>query len=65
MQIIIEEVVSRIRTLNGGAGLSAETLHSVVTAVVDAVEQQQRNRDNIDEELSLRNYQERNQPWNL
>ena len=65
MQIIIEEVVSRIRTINGGGGLSAETLRSIVTAVVDAVEQQQRHRDNVNEELSLRNYQERNQPWNL
>lgn len=51
--------------MNGGGGLSAETLRTLVAAVVDAVEQQRRQRDNVDEELSLRNYQERNQPWNL
>jgi len=65
MQIIIEEVVSRIRAMDGGAGMSAETLRSVVTAVVDAVEQQQRQCNNVNEELSLRNYQQRNRPWDL
>ena len=63
MQVIIEEVVSRIRTMDGGAGISAETLRSIISAVVDAVEQQQKNNDNVDEEHSLRNYQQRNQPW--
>jgi len=65
MQIIIEEVVSRIRTMNAGAGMSAETLSNIVAAVVDAVEQQQKHSDNVNEELSLRNYQQRNRPWNL
>jgi len=64
MQIIIEEVVSRIRTMNGGAGMSAETLRSIVAAVVEAVEQQQQHNENVDEEHSLQNYQQRNQPWN-
>jgi len=64
MQIIIEEVVSRIRTMNGGAGMSAETLRSIVAAVVEAVEQQQRHDENVNEEHSLQNYQQRNQPWN-
>lgn len=63
MQIIIEEVVSRIRAIDGGAGLSAETMTSIVEAVVSAVEQKQRHRENLDEEHSLRNYQQRNQPW--
>ena len=63
MQVIIEEVVSRIRTMEGGAGISAETLRNIVSAVVAAVEQQQKQHDNIDEEHSLRNYQQRNQPW--
>ena len=64
MQVIIEEVVSRIRTMQGGASMSAETLRSIVAAVVDAVEQQQRHGEKVDEEHSLRNYQQRNQPWN-
>lgn len=63
MQVIIEEVVSRIRTVGGGAGLSAETLNSIVSAVVEAVEEKQKHRENLDEEHSLRNYQQRNQPW--
>jgi hypothetical protein len=64
MQVIIEEVVSRIRAMEGGSAMSAETLRSIVSAVVDAVEQQQRHSDKVDEEHSLRNYQQRNQPWN-
>jgi hypothetical protein len=63
MQVIIDEVVSRIRTMDGGAGISAETLRSIVSAVVTAVEQQQKHQENVDEEHSLRNYQQRNQPW--
>lgn len=64
MQVIIEEVVSRIRAMDGGAGLSAETLRGIVDAVVTAVEEKQRHSENVDEEHSLRNYQQRNQPWN-
>lgn len=64
MQVIIDEVVSRIHAVDGGAGLSAETLRSIVNAVVAAVEDKQRHRENLDEEHSLRNYQQRNQPWN-
>jgi len=64
MQVIIEEVVSRIRTTEGGAGLSPETLRTIVSAVVTALEERQRHRENLDEEHSLRNYQQRNQPWN-
>ncbi|MCP4925665.1 MAG: hypothetical protein GY916_06960 [Gammaproteobacteria bacterium] len=63
MQVIIEEVVSRIRAMDGGAGLSADTLRSIVDAVVSAVEEKQRHHENVDEEHSLRNYQQRNQPW--
>lgn len=65
MQIIIEEVVSRIRAMDGSSGLSEETLRTIVAAVVDAVGQQQKHRDNVNEELSLRNYQQRNRPWVL
>jgi len=64
MQVIIEEVVSSIRTMDGGAGMSAETLRNIVDAVMRAMDEKQRQRQNQDEEQSLRNYQQRNQPWN-
>jgi hypothetical protein len=64
MQVIIEEVVSQVRTLNGGAGLSQETIRALVDAVLAAVDERQRHRDNVDEEHSLHNYHQRNQPWN-
>ena len=64
MQIMIEEVVSRIRAVSGGAGLSSETLQSIVSAVLESVEEREKHRDNISEEHSLQNYQQRNQPWN-
>lgn len=63
MQVIIDEVVSRVRAVDGGAGLSAETLRTIINAVVSAVEEKQKHRENLDEEHSLRNYQQRNQPW--
>ncbi|MEO0443348.1 MAG: hypothetical protein AAFZ92_06355 [Pseudomonadota bacterium] len=65
MQVIIDEVVSRIRALEGGNHLSQETLQGIVSAVISAVETKARQEKNRDEELSLRNYQQRNQPWNL
>ncbi len=64
MQVVIEEVVSRIRAVEGGSSLSAQTLQSIVSAVLAAVDDKQRARENQDEEHSLRNYQQRNQPWN-
>ena len=63
MQIMIEEVVSRIRAIEGGSSLSAETLRTIVSAVLDAVDQKKTHTDRVDEEHSLRNYQQRNQPW--
>jgi len=64
MQIEIEEVVSRIRTTEGGANMSAETLRTIVAAVMDSVEAREKHRENVEEEHSLRNYQQRNQMWN-
>ena len=64
MQIEIEEVVSRIRAVEGGSNLSQETLRTIVSAVVSAVEDKERHKRNVNEELSLQNYQQRNQSWN-
>jgi len=63
MQVIIDEVVSRIRTVGGGENLSAETLRTIVSAVMEAVEGKQQHEENVSEEHSTRNYQQRNQPW--
>lgn len=63
MQVIIEEVVSRIRAVDGGGGLSADSLRGIVEAVLLAVDEQKRHDEAVDEEHSLRNYQQRNQPW--
>jgi hypothetical protein len=64
MQVIIDEVVSRVRAIEGGANLSPDTLRGIVSAVMDAVDARERNRNNKDEEHSTRNFQQRNQPWN-
>lgn len=63
MQVVIDEVVSHIRTLEGGSAMSEQTLRSIVAAVMDAVEARDRHREKVTEEHSLRNYQQRNQPW--
>lgn len=63
MQVIIEEVVSRIRAIEGGGNISPSTLRTIVSAVMEAVDERDRHRDNVNEEHSLRNYQQRNQPW--
>jgi hypothetical protein len=63
MQVIIDEVVSHVRAVEGGTSLSPETIRTIVRAVMDAVEARERLRENRDEEHSTRNYQQRNQPW--
>lgn len=61
MQVIIEQIVSQIRAFD--SNLSAETLQRVVAAAVEAVKAEQRQHARIEEENSLRNHQQRNQPW--
>lgn len=57
MQVIIEQIVSQIRAFD--ANLSAETLHRIVSAAVDAVKAEMRQQDRICEENSLQNHQQR------
>jgi hypothetical protein len=64
VQVIIDEVVSNFRMATGGAALSTETLRTVVRAALEAIDKRDRQRENHDEEHSLQNYQQRNQPWN-
>lgn len=61
MQVIIEQIVSQIRAFD--SNLSAETLQRVVAAAVEAVKAEQRQQGRVAEENSLRNHQQRNQPW--
>jgi hypothetical protein len=63
MQVIIDQVVSRIRAADGNAALSPQTLARIVAAVLRAIEDRERETAREDEELSQRNYQQRNRPW--
>jgi hypothetical protein len=63
MQVIIDQVVSRIRTVDGDTALSPQTLAQIVAAVLRAIEDRERETAREDEELSQRNYQQRNRPW--
>ena len=63
MQVIIDQVVSRIRTVDGDTTLSPQTLSQIVAAVLRAIEDRERETAREDEELSQRNYQQRNRPW--
>lgn len=63
MQVVIDEVVSQVRAVDGDAVLAPETLHHIVSAVMRAIEDKERRGANEDEELSQKNYQQRNRPW--
>jgi len=63
MQVIIDEVVSNVRALSGESVLAPETMRRIVEAVLEAVRAERDHADRVAEEGSLRNYQQRNQPW--
>ena len=60
MQVIIQEVVSHLRAVSSDTALSAKTIGSIVDAVMRAIESHDRQSADVEEELSLNNYQERN-----
>ena len=60
MQVIIQEVVSHLKEVNSETALSANTIGSIVDAVMRAIESHDRQSADVEEELSLNNYQERN-----
>lgn len=62
MQVIIEEVVSRVQATNSEAALSPQTLNTVIQAVMEVLESRDRRDADRAEELSLDNYQQRVQP---
>jgi hypothetical protein len=63
MQVIIDEVVSNVTAIGGAENMSPQTLQRIVSAVLQAVDDRDRQRGRVDEEQSLHNYQQRNQPW--
>lgn len=63
MQVIIDEVVNNITAIGGAENMSPQTLQRIVSAVLQAVDDRDRQRGHVDEEQSLHNYQRRNQPW--
>ena len=57
MQVIINKVISQIRALDGESVLSPSTLNSILTAVMQAVEERDRHAQRVGEEHRLENYQ--------
>jgi hypothetical protein len=61
MQVIIDQITSRIRSFD--SNLSEQTVARLVRAVLEAMEARELERARTTEEMSLLNYQQRNQPW--
>lgn len=61
MQVIIDQVISTVRALD--ADLAPETMQRLVAAVLEALRAEARLQERVNEENSLRNYQQRNRPW--
>lgn len=59
MQVIINELVSKIKLLDGGSMLSPETLNRIVAAVMEAVREEQDHQQRVKDEHSLENVHER------
>lgn len=62
MQIIIDEVVSRITATTSEAALSEKTLKVVVQAVMEAIDAQEQRQFDQAEENATENYQQRVRP---
>ena len=62
MQVIIEEVVSRIRATSAQAALSSQTIGLIVSAVMEAIEADRLRGERRSEETSLDNHQQRVRP---
>jgi len=55
MQVIIDEVVSRVRAIDGASALAPETMRSIVDAVMAALREEMAHDRRICEERSLDN----------
>lgn len=59
MQVIINELVSKIKLLDGDSMLSPDTLNLIVTTVMDAVSEELDILQRVEDEHSLENVHER------
>ena len=58
MQVIVHELVSRVRTLDAESVLAPATFARIVEAVLEAVREESAHRKRVAEEHALENYQE-------
>jgi hypothetical protein len=59
VEVIINELVSRIKLLDGDRMLSPDTLNRIVATVMDAVRDEMEHRQRVHDEHSLDNVHER------
>ena len=59
MQVIINELVSNVRAIDGQSVLSPATLQRIVETVLEAAHQEEDHQQRTSEEKSLKNYQQR------
>lgn len=58
MEVIIHELVSRVRTLDTDSVLAPATFRRIVEAVLEAVREDSAHQKRVAEEHTLDNYQE-------
>ncbi|MEO0425117.1 MAG: hypothetical protein AAF184_22470 [Pseudomonadota bacterium] len=63
MQVYIDKVVNQFRAMSTSSALAPETLAQIVAAVSAALREEQQREARVEEEGSLRNYQERTRSW--
>lgn len=54
-EVIIDRVVSRIQVMHGAGGLSADTVRSIVEAVLPAVQEMMAHQKQVNSEASTSN----------
>ncbi len=59
MQVIINELVSKLKLLDGNSMLSPETLNQIVATVMEAVKEDIEHKQRVEDEHSLENVHER------
>lgn len=59
MQVIINELVSKLKLLDGNSMLSPETLNRIVATVMEAVKEDIEHKQRVEDEHSLENVHER------
>jgi hypothetical protein len=52
MQVIIDEVISRVRTIDGRSALAPETMRAIVDAVLAAVREEMAHDERVRQERS-------------